>query len=619
MAAASRRERRRQRKAAGSSARRPRPKGDPLAMARQALRAGDVGQAQRALTAALDSHPGWAEALALLAEASQDEAARDAYRTRLAAARTAAPEDPHIRLLAARDARRRGALAEARDILDSVLAAQPDWAEAEVELGYVRADDGDFENAVAVLRSAYRAGRAPAWVTQALGVVRARAGDPHSAIAAFTESLTHDPADMSTVFALANTHERVGDLASAEAVIDAGEARAGRSQVSELMRARLALRRGEIDRARAAIERFDWSQLRGDDAAGACFIAGEIYDRCGEVDAAMRAFTLANAKEQARPNAQQVNKRDFLAPLERAQARFTPAYVADWPRPTADDRARDPVFFVGFPRSGTTLLEVALDAHPGLSVLEERPTVSRLAQILAQSAYGYPDQLNHLTTDDITTLRHAYERARAPYLDGQAPGLVIDKLPINTGHLGMLYRIFPGMTVIFAVRHPADVVLSNFMQRYRPNSAMANFYSLADGAYCYDLIMRLWQCYRDLLAFPHITVPYEALIADFEGVTARVLDFLGVGWDDAVAGYRSRAQAGEGAISTPSHAQVSDALYSRARYRWQAYRDHMRDVMDPLLGWAAWHGYTHHPDGTITAPDVAVHGPAPTNRSGQQA
>lgn len=204
----------------------------------------------------------------------------------------------------------------------------------------------------------------------------------------------------------------------------------------------------------------------------------------------------------------------------RLAARFTPEWVGTWTPPPAPpaDELPDPVFLVGFPRSGTTLLEQMLDAHPELRTLEEKDAIDVVRRRIAGLPGGYPDALATLPAADLAALRALYRAEVARHLGGAAPtGLLVDKMPLNSLEAGLIHRLFPRARFLLALRHPADVVLSNFMQAFKPNAAMAQFSSLASAARFYAEVMALWQQYSAVLPLAVHTVRYEDLVADLEG------------------------------------------------------------------------------------------------------
>jgi hypothetical protein len=128
------------------------------------------------------------------------------------------------------------------------------------------------------------------------------------------------------------------------------------------------------------------------------------------------------------------------------------------------------------------------------------------------------------------------------------------------------------------------------MQNFNPNNAMVNFYTLEDAAHLYDRTMTLWHRYADLLPLNVFFVQYERLIEDMEGVARPLLDFIGVDWDATVLDYQQTAKK-RTVINTPSYRQITEGLYTHARFRWERYREQMKPVLPVLLPWARHWGY----------------------------
>ena len=166
---------------------------------------------------------------------------------------------------------------------------------------------------------------------------------------------------------------------------------------------------------------------------------------------------------------------------------------------------------------------------------------------------------------------------------------LVDKMPLNTVDAGLIARLFPKAKVLLALRHPCDVVLSGFMQAFKPNPAMVQFETLKSSALFYAAVMDLWRQYEPVLPLSVHRVRYEDLIADFEGETRRMLAFLGVAWDDAVLAYAERAKGK--AIATPSYHQVTQPIYTRSVGRWRNYHAAFADVLPILEPWLKAFGY----------------------------
>lgn len=246
---------------------------------------------------------------------------------------------------------------------------------------------------------------------------------------------------------------------------------------------------------------------------------------------------------------------------------------------------RSPAFLVGFPRSGTTLLDTFLMGHSGTAVLEE---VHMLGA--AERAIGTAADLGDASLEQLISSRAAYFAELDRHVDPGFDGLVIDKLPLNMLGLPLIHAIFPGAPIIFAQRHPCDAVLSGFMQSFVMNDAMACFLDLGDAADLYDATMHMWENSRRVIPARVHALVYEELVADPELALRPLIAFLGLEWQAALLDHRSTAW-NRGAIITPSYDQVTQELTRRPSGRWRRYRKQLQAVLPILLPWAQRLGY----------------------------
>jgi Flp pilus assembly protein TadD len=268
-----------------------------------------------------------------------------------------------------------------------------------------------------------------------------------------------------------------------------------------------------------------------------------------------------------------------------------PEDVAGWSDPGAPPLEESPVFIVAFPRSGTTLLELTLDAHPGLESMDEQPFVqAALDDLLAEGA-AYPERMAALTPAQLAAIRSRYwERVRTKVaLD---PGRrLVDKNPLNILRLPVIRRLFPQAPIILAVRHPFDVLLSCFMQHFRtPDFALlcADLETLALG---YRRTFDFWYRQAELLAPRVLELRYESFTADFAAEVRRVLEFLQLPWDDAVLRPQENARE-KRFISTPSYSQVIEPVHRKAVDRWRAYAAHLAPMQPALAPYLERWGYS---------------------------
>ncbi|HZU51436.1 MAG TPA: sulfotransferase [Sphingomicrobium sp.] len=240
---------------------------------------------------------------------------------------------------------------------------------------------------------------------------------------------------------------------------------------------------------------------------------------------------------------------------------------------------------VGFPRSGTTLLDTFLLGHPRTQVLEEIPLISAVEGVLGDMR-DLPDR----SPAELKRARDAYLAQLAGHVEPGFSGLVIDKMPLNMLAAPYLFSVFPDAPFIFAQRHPCDAVLGCFTQSFAPNAGMACFLDIHTAAQFYDAAMRMWTRSREALSLKVHTVVYEELVADPESALRPLIDFLALEWREELLDHRATAKARSG-ISTPSYNQVTQPLSRAASGRWKRYAKHLEPVLPILLPWAERLGY----------------------------
>ncbi len=471
------------------------------------------------------------------------------------------------------------------------LAIKPDYAEAHNNLGNAYKNMGRLEAAVASYHKALAIKPDYAIAHNNLGTVLRRMGRLEEAVASYHKALAIKPDYPEAHGSLAEVLDKTNRTeALREAVAMAKKNSPGHPRLS-LGEALLLKRDGDYAAARAVLE------AAGAGGAGADFLntrahlLGELSDRLGDTEAAYNYFTEGNRRSRDTPVAKQNDGGGYLARIGVLTERFTSDWVAGWRNLESGPGPSGLVFLVGFPRSGTTLLDTILRSHADIAVVEEMPSVLLMREAVERLPGGYPDGLAELDPAHLEALRHVYFTELDKHLGPEGrPAVVIDKLPLNLAEAGLIHRIFPQARFLFVQRHPCDCVLSCFMQKFKLNEAMVHFLNLEDATRLYDKVMTLWHNYLEVLPLQVHTIRYESLIETFEETLTPLLDFLGVEWDDSVRNYAETA-SGRDRIMTPSYYQVTQPLYTRARGRWEGYREQMQPVLPTLLPWAKRLGY----------------------------
>lgn len=342
------------------------------------------------------------------------------------------------------------------------------------------------------------------------------------------------------------------DASNADILLAVLEARAGEFTQAAQRLADVGADKTDPNRARALLE------------------LGRLHDRRGEYAQAFDCLSQAGQAALGMPEIAMID-RDAVA----RDLAHDATLAANWPFSVQAGDAPTPVFMIGFYRSGTTLLEQMLAAHPAIVTSDEAdllPYVLR-KHAAATGGQGWAKTLAAGGADLRGKLREMYwQRARTLFGDQIEGRLLIDKTALNTVNLAFIRALFPEAKILFVVRDPRDVCISAFMQAFKPNPLTAQFLEWERGLRFYAAVMGHALQLRQSLGFEWLTLRYEDLIADFEREIVRVLTYLNLPWDAGVLDYRKAPDLRH--VSTPSHADVAKPIYRDAQGRWQNYRSH---------------------------------------------
>ncbi|HYA20273.1 MAG TPA: sulfotransferase, partial [Burkholderiales bacterium] len=296
------------------------------------------------------------------------------------------------------------------------------------------------------------------------------------------------------------------------------------------------------------------------------FAAGKLYDELERYPEAFEHFRQANASYRGRFVREEHGKM-----VNDAIALFQPERMRNMPR--AKITSDRPVFIVGMPRSGTSLVEQILASHPHIFGAGELNDINQYAngmQARLGAAVPYPACLGWVTQTVLNGLAQQYlDRLLA--MDKTAVR-VTDKMPHNFLHLGMIAMLFPGARVIHTMRDPMDTCLSIYFQQF--NELHPYAHNLSDLGYYYRSYEKLMTHWRSVLDLPLLEVRYEELVAEPRVWIPRLVEFCGVEWNDRCLQFHETKRA----VNTPSTEQVREPMYSRSVGRWR----HYEAQLDPL-------------------------------------
>ncbi len=428
-----------------------------------------------------------------------------------------------------------------------------------------------------------------------LGTILAETGRYEQALECFQKLILRKPEDalyhanLGRVLERLRRNDDAREAASLALRLDPGNA------LAQLTLARLEKNESRFEEA---LQRLDAIIDCADEPgilAPALLLKGGIFDRLGDYRAAFEAFSKGKDSTRELCKRMAVDARQYIEYIDTTRDWISSARVEAWSVDKTERVGQAPVFFVAFPRSGTTLVEQALASTGSVATTSEKQIINQLIDELpaltAVSGKTYPECLNELSAGDILALRRRYWEIAQDHIGEQLDGkILVDKLPLNIVNIGFICRIFPDSKILFAVRDPRDVCLSCFMQAFALNPAMANFVSLEDAASLYAKVMELWHLYNSILELDVHVWRYEDLVSNFELQAKSIMKFLGVQWTDRILDFHRHAS--RSAINTPSYRDVATPIYTRSTQRWRNYEAELQPVIPVLEPYIRGFGYS---------------------------
>lgn len=471
---------------------------------------------------------------------------------------------------------------EGERVLQDAAKRFPEDAKPLVALYTLYRNQGREDDAYEAIRQAAKRAPQDAAVQCDHGHEAASQNDYAEAEAAFEAALALDPRLGPAYVGIASIYERINQEDKLDPLYARAQAKGCDAASLSYIDALRLKRANQFEEAFAALE-----------AAGDVVVErrkmhlrGVMLDRLGRQDEAFAAFTAMNDHWKTDPTRPQERARLYREMIVTCTEKISPAWLNSWTPFTTALARPTPVFLVGFPRSGTTLLDTMLMAAPNTVVLEEEPFIAKIERDL-----GGFEALPHLSTTQLQEARDRYfEEVRnlGPLSDD---ALVVDKQPLHLNKVPAIKRLFPDARFILALRHPCDVLLSCFITNFRANHGMANFLDLTDAAELYDSTFAYWEKSIALFDAPVHTVVYERLVEDKTRELRPLFKWLNLPWPGDDHDHRTAARA-RGPVSTASYAQVTEPIYTRAAGRWQRYAHHLAPIYPIVQPWVERFGYS---------------------------
>ncbi len=411
--------------------------------------------------------------------------------------------------------------------------------------------------------------------------------------ALYTESVAAAPNIRQTLLGWARLEEADRKFDAAAEILDRMEQQWPNDPGLLLSRAVLLGRMKRTDEALALLDRMAGQSADGGLGPNELAEKGRMLDQVGRYDDAFAAF--AEGKRLARElSGHQYMDAAAENLISRLDNFFTAGRLATLPRATVRTDVAQPIFVLGFPRSGTTLIEQTLSAHPRIVAGDELPLIADLTGLMPRmlnSPLGYPEALAELWMGDqregLDNLRDYYLQ-KVAQMGILAPGAAwfTDKMPLNETHLGLIALLFPQAPLIHAIRHPLDIMVSAMSNHFTHGMFCAS--ALESAALHYTRVMDLVQKYRSEMTLRYLAIRYEDMVTEQESTVRSVLNFIGEPFDAKCLRFHENQRYAR----TASYAQVTERLYDRSRFRYRHYLKHLQPVIPILRPYIERLGYT---------------------------
>ncbi len=524
---------------------------------------GKVADAREALTKAIDLRPGYADALLSLGNmwfrAGDYMSAAESY----AEAVKARPENVMAKTNLAIALRHLGELAAAEQQCVEAISLDQAYAEAHNALGNVRLQLGDVPGAVRAFGDAIQRRESYPEARANLAGAKFKAGDFAGAEDAYVDLLERHPDFAEAALGLGVVLLSQGRLEDAERRFR--RAVEIRPSLGEAWMNLVDAKGKDVaeDDIKVLRERSEDSRLSEEDRIAFLFALGSAEDAKGNYAAAFEAYQKGNERRHrlAETADTAFDSAEFNEEISSVINSINSEALSKLEG--LGDAEAEMIFICGMPRSGTTLVEQILAAHPAVTGAGEVDILSGLPD-------DYPDEVADLDAARARLMADTYlQRLPVQPRDGVR---VTDKTPQNVFFLGLIQVLFPKARIIHCRRDPRDVALSCYFQNFKAGGL--DWATRLDDIRAYaDAEARIMAHWRDTLSIGIHEVVYEDMVADTEAETRKLLEFCGLEWDDAVL----KPHEGTGTVLTASNWQVRKPVYASAVGRWKNYEGLLRD------------------------------------------
>ena len=358
----------------------------------------------------------------------------------------------------------------------------------------------------------------------------------------------------------------------------------------QFQRAKLLWRNKEYEKTTDIINAINFDLITDNLKKECLNLEAKCFEALKDFDKAYKSFDEMNSLAKKSKEYAQCNPESYIEEKRNQLAKLKSRPVPIFPDYTTPQPNSDPAFLVGFPRSGTTLLDTILRSHSRIEVVEEKATTKAAQTFIYKN--NHSDIVNRLLPPAILSgARKAYHAELNKHLSQvNSSSICIDKLPLNLVKTPLINHLYPRAKFILALRHPLDAILSCWMQNFALNPAMAVMTDLDQTVDLYCLGMETFKkSWTDYNLSVHL-IRYEDLLENLAEETTALLKFLDLDWEPQMKNYQDTAIK-RGKINTPSYSQVVQPIYKNAKYRWLKYEKYLGKYLEQVTPWINEFGY----------------------------
>ena len=482
-----------------------------------------------------------------------------------------------------------GRLSESEISFKQGISLSPNFAEVRYNLGNLlvslkRLDEAEtnYKKAIDLKPDYYKA-------YNNLGIVYNEKGMLNEAKLNLTKALAIKSDHTNAYLNLCEVLEKSNQLSELLTVVDEAIKQTG-EKISDFkfFKALMLFREKKYNNLKELIEEIQIDELNDKRKPSYLKLKADWYHYKENYNEAFKTYKIMNEiiRESSAFNEEQAEKyfevqKEKLSQIQKIErkAEYKKKTDVNWIQPT---------FLIGFPRSGTTLLDSILRSHSKINVVEEQPMLSKVERKLGN--FQEISLIERIDDEAVKILSSSYFEELKKHCTIDETKMIIDKFPLNIFRVPIINKIFPNAKIIFAIRHPLDCIMSCWMQNFNVNPAMANMTDLGRIVDLYCTAMQFFKLCDKRYSLNIQKVRYEDLITDFDTEVLNILNFLNLKWEDGIKNYQITAKE-RGLIKTPSYSQVVKPIYHTSADRWKCYESFLEPFKKSLLPWFKDYGY----------------------------